>query len=129
GQKVYRFSDQPGLLLVVGTRTKTFAYQSDAGGQSRRVALGRYPHMPADAARVRALELASQVARGRALTPNPRLTLADAMEAYLADRKTLADKTRRYTRSLFNLYLSDWQRKPLASITPTMVVQRHAAIA
>lgn len=129
GQKVYRFKDPHGLLLVVGTRSKTFAFQSDAGGQSRRVALGRYPHMSIDEARVRGLSLGTQVAKGSAISPNPRQTLQDAMEAYLADRKTLSDKTKRYTRSLFKLHLSDWTSKPLASITPTMVLQRHAAIA
>ncbi len=129
GQKVYRFKDPHGLLLVVGTRSKTFAYQSDAGGQSRRVALGRYPHMSIDEARARGLSLGTQVAKGRAISPNPRQTLHDAMEAYLADRKTLADKTKRYTRSLFKLYLNDWADKPLAGITPTMVLQRHSAIA
>jgi integrase len=129
GQKVYRFREPPGLLLVVGTRTKTFAFQSDTGGTSRRIALGRYPFMSVDTARIRALDLASQVARGRAIAPNPRLSLSAAMEAYLADRKTLAEKTKRYTRSLFDLYLTDWRDKPLASISPTMVLQKHAAIA
>src|SRR4051812_19247718 len=67
-QQVYRFEEPPGMLLVVGTRSKTFAFQSDVGGMSRRLALGRYPHgLSVDAARARALELASQVARGRNL--------------------------------------------------------------
>src|SRR5688572_147956 len=91
-QQVFRFKEPPGLLLVVGARTKTFAFQSDANGSSRRVALGRYPYMTVDAARIRALELAGQVARGRAIAPNPRLTLQAAMGAYLTDRKTLADR-------------------------------------
>jgi integrase len=129
GQRVYRFKEPLGLLLVVGTRGKTFAFQSDANGSSRRVTLGRYPHMTVDGARIRALDLLAQVARGRAIAPNPRLTVEAAMEAYLTDRKTLADKTKRYTRNLFNLYLKDWMAKPLASITPTMALQRHAAIA
>lgn len=129
GQKVYRFKDPHGLLLVIGTRSKTFAFQSDAGGQSRRVALGRYPHMSTDEARVRGLGLSTQVAKGRAISPNPRQTLHDAMEAYLTDRKTLADRTKLLTRNLFKHHLSDWADKPLASITPTMILQRHAAIA
>lgn len=129
GQRVYRFMDPPGPLLVVGKRSKTFAFQSDAGGTSRRVAIGRYPYLSTNAARILALDLASQVARGRGIAPNPRLTVEDGMEAYLRDRKGLADKTKRYTRSLFRLYLADWLKKPLASITPRMVLDKHTAIA
>ncbi len=129
GQRVYRFIEPPGLLMVVGKRTKTFAFQSDANGTSRRVALGRYPFLSMDAARIRALDLASQVARGRAIAPNPRITLQDGMDAYLRDRKGLSDKTKRYTRSLFTLYLHDWLKKPMAAITPKMVLDKHAAIA
>src|SRR5688572_19822061 len=79
GQKVYRFKEPPGLLLVVGTGSKTFAFQSDANGGSRRVTLGRYPQVTVDAARIRALDLSAQVARGRAIAPNPRLALQAAM--------------------------------------------------
>lgn len=130
GQKVYRFREPPGLLLVVGKRTKAFAFQSDAHGGSKRVTFKPpYPLMSVDAARIRALDLSAQVARGRAIAPNPRLSLQAAMEAYLTDRKTLADKTKSYTRSLFNLHLKDWMPRPLASITATMVLQKHAAIA
>jgi integrase len=128
-QRVYRFEQPPGLLLVVGTHKKTFAFQSDAGGTSRRKALGAFGEWTVDDARTAALQEAARVARGHAVAPNPRRTLRDAMEAYLADRSQLADKTKRYTRSLFTLYLADWMDKPLPSITTKMVLQRHAAIA
>lgn len=134
GQKLYRFDEPAGLALRVGTRSKVFVYQSDAGGQSRRVTIGPYSKDAAhgydpEGARARALELAAGVARGKGLTPNPRRTLKQAFEHYLQDRKTLAEKTRTYNRHLLERYVEDWLDKPLASITNAMVVAKHAEIA
>lgn len=134
GQKVYRFEEPVGLALRVGTRSKIFVFQTDAGGQSRRITIGQYSPDPKhgydpDGARARALELAASVARGKGLAPNPRRTLSQAFEHYLEDRKTLAEKTRAYNRQLLERYLPDLLDKPLASITNAMVVAKHAEIA
>lgn len=134
GQKLYRFEEPAGLALRVGTRSKVFVFNTDAQGQSRRITLG--PYSPngkhgydIDGARAKALELAASVARGKGLPPNPRRTLQQAFEQYLADRKTLSEKTRAYNRALLEGYVSDWLDKPLSSITNAMIVAKHAEIA
>ena len=40
-----------GLVLFVGKRSKTWYFQKDVGGQTRRVLIGRYPTISAEAAR------------------------------------------------------------------------------
>jgi len=40
-----------GLVLFVGKRSKTWYFQKDVGGQTRRVLIGRYPIISAEAER------------------------------------------------------------------------------
>ena len=40
-----------GLVLYVGKKSKTWYYQKDVGGQTKRALIGRYPTISADAAR------------------------------------------------------------------------------
>ncbi|OSQ41752.1 Arm DNA-binding domain-containing protein, partial [Marivita geojedonensis] len=44
-----------GLVLFVGKRAKTWYFQKDVGGQTRRILIGRYPTISASAARQTAL--------------------------------------------------------------------------
>ena len=74
-----------GFCLFVGKKAKTWYYQRDVGGQTKRVLIGRYPIITAQAARQTAMGLALEMGRGagRAVQMGAP-TLADAMEAYLA---------------------------------------------
>ena len=51
-------------MLFVGKRSKTWYYQKDVGGQTKRVLIGRYPVISSQAARQTAMELALEMGRG-----------------------------------------------------------------
>lgn len=53
-----------GLVLFVGKRSKTWYFQKDVGGQTKRVLIGRFPTISAQAARQTALGLALEMGRG-----------------------------------------------------------------
>lgn len=57
-------SEIRGFALFVGKRSKTWYYQRDVGGRTRRVMIGRYPVISAAAARQTALEFALEWGRG-----------------------------------------------------------------
>ncbi len=118
-----------GLVLFVGKRTKTWYFQKDVGGQTRRHLIGRYPTIPATTAREVALGYSLELSRGsgkRAILQAP--TLADATEAYLARPKLRSDAHKISVRQQFELHLKDWLKLPLTEISKAMVVSRHAAL-
>lgn len=64
-------SEVKGLVMFVGKRASTWYFQKDVGGQTRRVLIGRYPVITADAA--------PQTALGFALEWGSNETLAKAL--------------------------------------------------
>ncbi|MCP5087476.1 MAG: DUF4102 domain-containing protein, partial [Rhodobacteraceae bacterium] len=84
GTKKYWDSEIKGLVLYVGKRTKTWYFQKDVGGQTKRVLIGRFPIISAQAARQTALGLALEMGRGVGkLIQIGAPTLTDALETYL----------------------------------------------
>ena len=86
GTDKYWDAEIKGLVLFVGKRSKTWYFQKDVGGQTKRILIGRFPIISAQAARQTALGFALEVGRGAGrLTYNPhmhRRTFATvAMEA------------------------------------------------
>ena len=125
----YWDSEIRGLGLFVGKRSKTWYYQRDVGGHTRRMLIGRYPLISASAARQTALGFALDWGRGA----GKRLefgapTLEVAMEAYLARPKLRSETHRQGLRQQFGLHLKDWLKLPLDEITKKMVVERHRAL-
>ncbi|WP_299085554.1 Arm DNA-binding domain-containing protein, partial [uncultured Ruegeria sp.] len=103
-----------GLVLFVGKQSKTWYFQKDVGGQTRRVLIGRYPMISADTARQTALGYALDWGRGagkRIQIGAP--TLGTAMETYLARPKLRSEAHRCGVRQQFELHLKDWLRLPL----------------
>lgn len=123
-------SEVKGLVLFVGKQSKTWYFQKDVGGQTRRVLIGRYPLISADVARQTALGFALDWGRGagRQLQIGAP-TLETAMETYLARPKLRSEAHRSGLRQQFELHLKDWLRLPLDEITKSMVVQRHGSMA
>lgn len=119
-----------GLVLFVGKQSKTWYFQKDVGGQTRRVLIGRCPLISADVARQTALGFALDWGRGagRQLQIGAP-TLETAMETYLARPKLRSEAHRSGLRQQFELHLKDWLRLPLDEITKSMVVQRHGSMA
>jgi len=123
-------SEVRGLILFVGKKSKTWYYQRDVGGQTRRVLIGRFPVISADVARQTALGFALEWGRGggkKIQIGAP--TLEVAMEAYLARPKLRSETHRSSIRQQFELHLKDWLRLPLDEISKSMVAERHRAMA
>lgn len=122
-------SEVKGLVLFVGKRSKTWYFQKDVGGQTRRVLIGRYPMISAAAARQTALGFALEWGRGAGKTVQVGApVLEEAMEAYLARPKLRSDAHRLGVRNQFERHLKDWLRLPLDEITKAMVVERHRSM-
>lgn len=123
-------SEVKGLVLFVGKTTKTWYYQKDVGGQTRRVLIGRYPVISANAARQTALGFALEWGRGagkQVQIGSP--TLQDALDAYLARPKLRSETHRSGMRQLFENHLKEWLGVPLDEITKRMAVEKHSSMA
>ena len=123
-------SELRGLVLFVGKKAKTWYFQKDVGGQTKRVLIGRYPVIKADVARQTALGFALEWGRGAGKrlqigAPN----LEAAMEVYLARPKLRSEEHRKALRQQFERHLKDWMRMPLDEITKSMVVEKHNSMA
>ncbi len=119
-----------GFVLFVGKKAKTWYFQKDVGGQTRRVLIGRYPVISADVARQAALGFALDWGRGagRSLQIGAP-TLQVAMESYLARPKLRSDEHRKALRQQFELHLKAWLTMPLDEITKSDVVEKHRSLA
>lgn len=119
-----------GLVLFVGKASKTWYYQKDVGGQTRRVLIGRYPTISAQAARETALGFMLEWGRGagKAIQVGAP-TLTKALDVYLARPRLRSEAHKTGLRQQFNLHLKDWLNLPLIEITKAMVAERHGALA
>ena len=118
-----------GFAHFVGKRAKTWYYQRDVGGRTRRVMIGRWPIISAAAARQAAQTLALDMSRGAGKafqTGAPKLE--DAMNAYLARPKLRSETHMANVRSQLHNHLGDWLGLPLDQITRGMVAARHATM-
>jgi integrase len=123
-------SEIRGLGLFIGKRSKTWYFQKDVGGQTKRILIGRHPIISAQTARQSALEYALEWSRGSGKLIQVRApTLHDAMEAYLARPKLRSDAHKLGLRQQFERHLKDWLRLPLDEISKAQVVERHRAMA
>lgn len=119
-----------GLVLFVGKASKTWYFQKDVGGQTRRMMIGRYPVISASAARETALEFMLEWGRGAGKSIQIGApTLGKALDAYLARPKLRSEVHKNLLRQQFSLHLKDWMKLPLTEITKAMVVERHRSLA
>jgi len=119
-----------GLVLFVGKRSKTWYFQKDMSGETKRTLIGRYPIISADAARQTAMGLALDMSRGAGKVIQAGApTLETAMKAYLARPKLRSDEHKNDIEGQFRKHLKDWLRLPLDEITKAMVAARHAGMA
>lgn len=123
-------SELKGLVVFVGKRAKTWYFQKDVGGQTRRRLIGRYPVISAEAARQTAMEFALEWGRGAGKKFQVGApSLEAAMNVYIARPKLRSEDHKRGLRQQFQLHLSDWLTLPLDEITKSMVVERHRSLA
>ncbi len=101
GTQKYWDNEIKGLVLFVGKKSKTWYFQKDVGGQTRRVLIGRFPMISANAARQTAMGFALDWGRGAGkFIQIGAPALQDALDAYLARPKLNAhykDTPRRFT--------------------------------
>lgn len=126
GQALYRDSEQPGLLVIAGTRSKSYVVQIEkpvAMGQRRstRKTLGRTDAMTSQQARQAARALIGGLATGtvEVAARNGRLTLAAAWAVY---RESLivegkAARTVEQYQSLIDGPLSRFAKVPLRELS------------
>lgn len=130
GTRKYWDNEIKGLVLFAGKRSKTWYYQKDVGGQTKRVLIGRYPTISANAARQTALGFALEWGRGAGKKIQIGApTLEQAMETYLARPKLRSETHRDGVRAQFHRHLKDWLKLPLDEITKSMVSERHLSLA
>lgn len=123
-------SEIKGFVLFVGKRAKTWYYQRDVGGRTRRTLIGRYPVISAAAARRTALGFALEWGRGAGkVAQRGAPTLKVAMETYLARPRLRSENHKIGLKQQFETHLKDWLALPLDEITKAMVVERHTAMA
>ena len=130
GTQKYWDTEIKGLVLFVGKRSKTWYFQKDVGGQTKRVLIGRHPVISSQAARQTAMELALEMGRGAGKVAQIGApTLQTATEAYLARPKLRSDQYKHGVRAYMENQLKDWLKLPLDEITKSMVVRRHQQLA
>ena len=126
GTDKYWDAEIKGLVLFVGKRSKTWYFQKDVGGQTKRILIGRFPTISAQAARQTSLGFALEMGRGAGkVVQIGAPTLEAAMEAYLARPKLRSEAYIHGTRLQIHGKLKDWLKLPLDEITKSMVARRH----
>ena len=117
GTDKYWDSEIKGLVLFVGKRSKTWYFQKDVGGQTKRILIGRFPIISAQAARQTALGFALDMGRGAGKVAQIGApTLEVAMEVYLARPKLRSETNKTGIRAQLELHLKDWMRLPLGGV-------------
>lgn len=135
GQVLYRDTLLRGFGLRVGLGKKVFVVEGQAAGRSRRVTIGRTDIMSVDEARKRAMRILSDMAGG--IDPNEEkrkkviesFTVAEAFKSFFTIRTSLAPNTVSAYQRTSNLYLKDWAKIPITTISRQAVLKSHQKIA
>lgn len=135
GQIFFRDKVLRGFGLRVSTRTKAFFAEGKVNTKTCRVTLGRADVMGVDQARRLAMVALCEMATG--VDPNAErrriaaqhITLKQAFKDFFKAKSSLVRSTVDSYGRTCDLYLKDWRRKPITSITRHMVLKRHRDIA
>jgi integrase len=134
GQIYYRDTDLRPFGVCVGKTAKTYFVQRNLHGRTRRISLGRYGEITLHEARTMAFDVLRELSNGTdpSATSSNRsaefLTLRDAFADYVRIRRNLSERSRYDYESNLRRNLGDWLDLPLASITSSMCLERHALI-
>lgn len=137
GKRVYYRDSNPKSPRGFGLYTtpagaKCFFLSRTVAGSTKRLAIGRFPDMPLQSARIEAEKVAATVAVGidpaqsKKAEKARKITLAEAMEDYFEARGVnLKVSTKANYRRAVEHHLSEWKGKRLSLITRDMVERRH----
>lgn len=122
-----------GFGVYTKGKIKTYFVQSRVGKKNVKLTIGRANVFTLAKARVEAKEKLSMMAKGIDPLVVKRqeeifeMTLEKATDKYFETRNLKAGTVTTY-KKLFRLYVSDWQTKPISSITKDMIAQRHKKV-
>ena len=132
-QKLY-WDDEPkgfGVLCRGVTRTKTFILQRAVNGKTRRITIAPVLGVAGEVeeARSKAREkLSNFFYKGIDPKADPSWRHAPQGAGGLSLAETLRPRSASSYRDAVERNLRDWLDRPLAEITPTMVLERHAEL-
>jgi integrase len=134
GQRFIRDTKLSGFALrITDTGARAFIVEARIKhGRPRRVTIARCDTMSVQDARREARKVLGGFAVGddpvteRQAEKSRNVSLVEAFEEYLKARNDLKASTLADYREAMNTSFSDWQKKPVAAITETMVARRHA---
>ncbi|SPF55444.1 putative Integrase family protein [Candidatus Desulfosporosinus infrequens] len=141
GYVVYYDTKLTGFGVRVGSRSKMYFVHKRIGNIQIKVSIGKTALLTFEDAYEKALQILKDAAQG--ITPDDRVaeqsriaeerkaettTFREMFDDYCATRKKLKQDTKDHYLDKLTCYLSDWLTQPLLSITPAMVVAKHAEI-
>jgi integrase len=119
-----------GVRITSGG-TKAFFVEKLVGSKLRRITIGHYPELTVEQARKETQKLLGKIATGidpvieKQALKVQLITLDEAFQDYLKTRKSLKSKTLYDYKRVVDIAFSDWQKKPLLSITKDKIAKRH----
>jgi integrase len=119
-----------GVLVSGASSTKTFIVQRAIGGKTRRITIAQTNVLSLNEAKRQAEGVLADFYRGVDPKAGRRssMTLRQALDAYLAARKTLKEKTAHDYRVGVQRYLAPWLDLAMKDITGEMVELRHRSL-
>jgi integrase len=123
-----------GFGVYTKGKTKTYFVQARANGKLIKSTIGKTNILKLEDARKEAKDKLTQMSKG--INPNEEkrkealkgMTLSEATDKFFETRNLKAQTEHLY-RTMIRLYMSDWENKPIGSITKEMIAQRHTAVA
>lgn len=138
GYALHWDDELPGFgVRVTAAGVRSYIVESRVNGKTRRATIGKHGVFTADQARKLAKIKLGDMAKGidpsaeRKRLQAESVTLAEAVETYLANRVTraglpLKDRTKADIRYHLRYTFSDWSDKPVMAITREMVQRRYS---
>lgn len=130
GYDIYRDESRPGLgVRVTASGARSFIFEARAKGRNRRLTIGRFPALSVEGAWRKAKKHAATIADDKDPVAEAQrnaakeVPLREALAGYLSSHD-LKPRTRQDVDHAMK-GLSDWMDRPVISITPLMVEQRH----
>ena len=133
GQVFYWDADLQGFGLYIGIKSKTWFVEKRIDNKTKRITLGKYPALTAEAARINAMKAINKMADGIDPAKEKRekkikaVTLGEVFVAFLDARQLKPKTVRDYTGVMNNIY-PDWQKLPITSLSRDAVERRHKKI-
>lgn len=124
-----------GFGVRAGLKSKTYFVKGRVKGEQFKRKIGKVGLLTFDDAYRQAHDVLKDADQG--LSPDDReekevqadmITIRQVLKKYFTTRKNLKPRTKELYENSLEWYLPDWWDKPMRSITPAMVVAKHAEV-